>query len=61
MAFENIIVDIRDSVATITLNRPDAMNALNSALLRELCAALEEADASDKVRCIVVTLSLIHI
>jgi len=55
MAFENIIVDIRDSVATITLNRPDAMNALNSALLRELCVALEEADASDKVRCIVVT------
>ncbi len=55
MAFENIIVDISDYVATITLNRPDVRNALNSALLKELCTALEEADASDKVRCIVIT------
>ncbi len=55
MAFDKIIVDISDYVATITLNRPDAMNALNSALLGELCTALEEADASDKVRCIIIT------
>ena len=55
MAFETIIVDISDYVATITLNRPDAMNALNSTLLSELCTALEEADASDKVRCIIIT------
>ncbi|MEJ6396341.1 enoyl-CoA hydratase [Yoonia sp. 208BN28-4] len=55
MAYETIIVDVSDYVATITLNRPDALNALNQKLLGELCAALEEADASDKVRCIVVT------
>ncbi len=55
MAFENIIVDISDYVATVTLNRPDAMNALNAALLGELCTALEDADASDKVRCIIIT------
>lgn len=55
MAFETIIVDISDYVATITLNRPDAMNALNSKLLGELCTALEEADASEKVRCIIIT------
>jgi len=55
MAYDKIIVDISDDVATITLNRPDAMNALNSALLGELCQALEEADASDKVRCIIIT------
>jgi enoyl-CoA hydratase len=55
MAFDKIIVDISDSVATITLNRPEAMNALNSALLGELCTALEDADASEKVRCIVIT------
>ncbi len=55
MAFENIIVDTSDYVATITLNRPDALNALNAALLRELCTALEDADASDKVRCIIIT------
>lgn len=55
MAFEKIIVDISDYIAVITLNRPDAMNALNTVLLRELCTALEEADASDKVRCIIIT------
>ena len=55
MAFETIIVDISDYVATIKLNRPDALNALNSTLLDELCTALEEADASEKVRCIVIT------
>lgn len=55
MAYETIIVDVSDDVATITLNRPDALNALNAQLLQELCAALEEADASDKVRCIVIT------
>lgn len=55
MAFETIIVDISDDIATITLNRPDALNALNGVLLGELCTALEEADASDKVRCIIIT------
>jgi len=55
MAFDKIIVDISDYVATITLNRPDALNALNGELLNELCTALEEADASEKVRCIVIT------
>lgn len=55
MAYDKIIVEISDYIATITLNRPDAMNALNSVLLDELCSALEEADASDKVRCIIIT------
>lgn len=55
MAFDKIIVDISDYVATITLNRPDALNALNGELLDELCTALEEADASEKVRCIIIT------
>ncbi len=55
MAYETIIVDIADDVATITLNRPDALNALNAKLLGELCQALEEADANDKARCIVMT------
>jgi len=54
MAYETIIVDVQDYVALITLNRPDALNALNSQLLGELCDALEDADKSDKVRCIVI-------
>jgi enoyl-CoA hydratase len=55
MAFETIIVDIQDSVCLITLNRPEALNALNSQLLSELCTAVEDADKSDKVRAIVIT------
>ena len=55
MAYSNIIVEVSDYVAVIKLNRPDALNALNSALLGELAQALKEADASDKVRCIIIT------
>ncbi len=54
MAYETIIVDTADGVSLITLNRPDALNALNSQLLGELSDAVADADASDKVRCIVL-------
>ena len=55
MAFETIIVDIDDHVCTIKINRPDAMNALNQDVLDEICTALEEGDASDKVRVSIIT------
>lgn len=55
MAYETINVEVKDHVCLIKLNRPEALNALNQELLTELCAALDEADASDKVRCIVLT------
>ncbi len=55
MAYETIIVEVEDHVATIKLNRPDAMNALNSQLLGELAGALADADGNDKVRCIILT------
>jgi enoyl-CoA hydratase len=55
MAYETLIVEIEDYVALIRLNRPDAMNALNSTLMRELAAAVTAAEANDKVRCIVIT------
>jgi len=55
MAYETIIVEVEDHVATIKLHRPDAMNALNGQLLEELAQALKEADKNDKVRCIILT------
>lgn len=55
MAYETVIVDSKDHICLIKLNRPDALNALNTRLLGELCTALEIADANDKVRCIVIT------
>lgn len=55
MAFETIIVEVEDHVALIKLNRPDALNALNDQVLRELVKALEDAQKNDKVRCIILT------
>lgn len=55
MAYETLVVDIADHVALIRLNRPEALNALNSVMLRELAEALAAADQSDKVRCIILT------
>ena len=55
MAYETLIVEIEDSVALIRLNRPDALNALNSRLLGELAKAMAAAEADEKVRCIVLT------
>ena len=55
MAYQTLIVTVEDSVALICLNRPDALNALNSALMAELAQALTTADGDDQVRCIVLT------
>lgn len=55
MAYETIIFDKDDGVVKITLNRAHALNALNQALLAELCDALAQADSDDEVGCIVIT------
>ncbi|MDE2146120.1 MAG: crotonase/enoyl-CoA hydratase family protein [Burkholderiales bacterium] len=44
-----------DRVLTITLNRPDRLNAFNAAMMAELIAAFDRADADDEVRAVVVT------
>jgi enoyl-CoA hydratase len=55
MSYENIIVETRGRVGLIRLNRPAALNALNSALLRELGAAVDAFDADNKIGCMVIT------
>lgn len=55
MGYETLIVEVEDHVGVIQLNRPDALNALNSQLLSELGEALGAMQANDKVRCIVLT------
>ena len=52
---ENILVEREGHVATVRLNRPQALNALNSALMTELADALEGFDADDAIRCTVLT------
>ena len=55
MAYETILVDTEDHVTLITLNRPEALNALNAQLLGELGKALAAADKDKKVRAIIIT------
>jgi enoyl-CoA hydratase len=55
MSYENILVDVRESVAVVTLNRPKVLNALNAATLKELGAAVEELVSNPAVRAILLT------
>ena len=53
--YANILVEQRDAVTLITLNRPNALNALNSEVLSELIDAFAAYDADDGQRCLVLT------
>lgn len=55
MAYETLIVDTREKVGLITLNRPDALNALNAQLMQELGDALEKFDEDEAIGAIVIT------
>lgn len=55
MDYETIIVDRDGRVGIVTLNRPKALNALNTAVMRELCAALGDFDLDDSIGAIVIT------
>jgi len=55
MDFENIIVENTEGIATITFNRPKALNALNSALLEEVSQALDGVAANEDIRVLVLT------
>ena len=55
MAYETLIVETRDHVGLIRLNRPDALNALNGKLMDELSEALARFDADDNIGAIVLT------
>ncbi len=54
MSYETLLVEIRDGVGTITLNRPEARNALNRVLVRELGDALDALDGDPEARAIVL-------
>jgi enoyl-CoA hydratase len=54
-AYRNILVERRGAVGIVTLNRPQALNALNAALIGELAAAIDEFEADDAIGAIVLT------
>lgn len=53
--FNDIVYDVSESIATITLNRPEHLNAFTATMMRELLAAFDEVDADDSVRAVIVT------
>src|SRR6185437_5657270 len=55
MSYQNIVVETRGRVGIIRLSRPEALNALNKALITELTQAIEAFDADDKIGCLLIT------
>jgi enoyl-CoA hydratase len=55
MSYETILVEAKSAVTLVTLNRPQALNALNSTVLKELIAAFAAYDADPAQRCLVLT------
>lgn len=53
--YETILYSIEDHILTITLNRPDRLNAWNLQMFAELCDAFDRSDADDDVRAVIIT------
>jgi enoyl-CoA hydratase/carnithine racemase len=53
--FETLLYSVEDGIATITLNRPDKLNAFNTQMMKDLIAAFDETDGDDNVRAVIVT------
>ncbi|KQR95020.1 enoyl-CoA hydratase [Chryseobacterium sp. Leaf180] len=55
MKFENLLTDVQEHVATVTINRPESLNALNSKTIKELSEAFETLEADQNIRVIILT------
>jgi len=55
VSYQDILYDVEDGILTITLNRPDKLNAFTGVMLREIIDAMDRADADDDVRVIIFT------
>ena len=55
MDFHEILYEVKNGIATVTLHRPDKMNAVTPSMRKELIRGFQEADADDTVRVVVVT------
>ncbi|MGZ6039388.1 MAG: crotonase/enoyl-CoA hydratase family protein [Phenylobacterium sp.] len=53
--FETLIYAVEDGIATITLNRPEKLNAFNTQMMKDMIAAFDETDRDDAVRAVIVT------
>jgi 2-(1,2-epoxy-1,2-dihydrophenyl)acetyl-CoA isomerase len=55
MAYSTILVDTQNAVTTLTLNRPEVLNAFNGQMAEDVLAALKQAERDSAVRCVVLT------
>lgn len=55
MKYENLLYEAAAGIATITINRPQVLNALNQATIAELAGALKEARGDPNVRVVILT------
>src|SRR2546421_11788167 len=55
MSYETILYEVDDAILTITLNRPDKLNAFTTRMLQELIDAFDRADKDDAVKAVIVT------
>ncbi len=55
MPFENVLIETHDGVATLTINRPKSLNALNTATVAELCLAVEQVADDRSVKALILT------
>jgi enoyl-CoA hydratase/carnithine racemase len=55
VTYETLQTDLQDGVLTLTLSRPDRLNALNQEMIDELLAVYDEVDANDEIRVVIVT------
>jgi enoyl-CoA hydratase/carnithine racemase len=55
VSYEHISLDVADGIATITLNRPDKLNAFTGTMMHEMISAFDRTDADDSVKAVIVT------
>src|SRR5690606_13120201 len=55
MSYESILFEVQEGVATITLNRPDKLNAFNGQMTQETIDALKQCGRDASIRCVVIT------
>ena len=55
MSYETLLTDLEDRVFTITLNRPDRLNAFTATMMNELLDVLDEVDGNDEIRAVIFT------
>lgn len=54
-SFETLLYDVEDGIATITLHRPDKLNAFNPVMMQDLIDVFDVTDADDAVKAVIVT------